>query len=118
MKNVEIALLIWQRNRVAEALGPGPDTAGRSPIVIEAWDGIVNLIDSIVDEAHPRGTPLPPPYRPWQNCDGERRPATTRECWIDYVDANGGLPMAHKLWSEYSEYCREAGVDPLIREEW
>lgn len=111
MKNVNIALLIWQRNRVADLIQDSSDRVDGT--VMEAWDGIVNLIDSIVDEAYSPGTPLPPPYRPWK----ESGPSTTRECWIDYVDAHGGMAMSDKLWSEYSEYCREAGVDPLIKEE-
>lgn len=107
---VDIALLIWQRNRVADLIADSLDRVDGT--VIEAWDGIVNLIDSIIDEAHPVGTQLPPPYRPWK----ESGPATTRQCFIDYIDSNGGMSEDHNLWAEYSEYCREAGVDPLIKE--
>lgn len=118
MKNVDIALLIWQRNRVDEFIHDGPDVV---PVaVLDAWQGIMQALDSIIDEAHPVGTPLPPPYRPWRFYDGVirvSRPQTTRECFIDYIDAHGGLTKTHNLWSEYSEYCREAGVDPLIKEE-
>jgi len=115
MKNVDIALLIWQRNRVSEVIGRGPDTVVDSPLANEAWEGIVQVLDSIIDEAIPKGSPLPPPYRPWHTA-GLSKPSTTRECLIDYIDSNGGLAETHPLWAEYSEYCREAGVDPLTKE--
>lgn len=114
MKNVDIALLIWQRNRVNDIMGQGPDTVVDSPVVNQAWEGIVSLIDSIIDEAHPAGTPLPP-YRPWHPPYGNG-PTTTDERWVDYIDSHGGLAETHPLWAEYSEYCREAGVDPLTKE--
>ena len=112
MKTVDIALLIWQRNRVGEFILGDPDIDTMDPNVRSGWEGICQFIDSVIDEAHPPGTPLPPPYRPWK----ESGPATTRQCFIDYIDSNGGLAEGHNLWSEYSEYCREAGVDPLIKE--
>jgi hypothetical protein len=112
---VNIAMLIWQRNRMTDLFTDLENQVTLTPVTQEAWDGLLSFIDFFVDEATPPGESLPPPYRPWHPPFGGG-PTTTRECWIDYVDANGGLAMSHKLWSEYSDYCKEAGVDPLIKE--
>ena len=114
-QKVDIAMLIWQRNRITALFAAIEGQVDLSPVTQQAWYGLLSFIDFFVDEATPPNEALPPPYRPWHPPFGGG-PETTRECWIDYVDANGGLYESHPLWSEYAEYCREAGVDPLIKE--
>jgi hypothetical protein len=115
MKNVDIALLIWQRNRVREALGLPND-----PVYEDAWEGICNFIDSVIDETHPPSVagpskPLPPPYRPWSKPYGDG-PTTTDECWIDFVDSRGGMSESDTLWDDYVSMCTRCRVDPKTKE--